>query len=57
VEAIVKVENRTYLVFFDFQNKTLNLVPANETAVREYGTGVIPAIVWVDENGTTECCG
>ena len=36
VEGIVEVGNRTYLAFFDFQNKTLNLVPANETAVKEY---------------------
>ncbi len=36
MEAIVEVGNRTYLAFFDFQNKTLNLVPTNETEVKEY---------------------
>ena len=36
MESIVEVGNRTYLAFFDFQNKTLDLVPTNETAVREY---------------------
>ncbi len=86
--SIVEVGNKTYLAFFDFQNKTLDLVPTNETTVREYikffsehggrvldyhstvtvryntttvkvlnDTCVIPAIVWVNENGTTECCG
>ncbi len=36
MESIVEVGNQTYLAFFDFQNKTLDLVPTNETAVREY---------------------
>ena len=82
MEDIVEVGNETYLAFFDFQNKTLDLVPTNETTVREYlkffsehggrvcdyhstvtvryntttvkmlnDTCVIPAIVWVNENG------
>ncbi|NJE06481.1 hypothetical protein E3E36_10080 [Thermococcus sp. M36] len=38
MESIVEVGNRTYLALFDFQNKTLNLVPTNETEVKEYLT-------------------
>ncbi len=36
VEGIVETKNETYLAFFDFQNKTLKLIPANETQVEEY---------------------
>ena len=36
MEGIVEVKNRTYLAFFDLENRSVKLVPANETQVKEY---------------------
>ena len=36
MEGIVEMKNQTYLAFFDLENKSVKLVPANETQVKEY---------------------
>ncbi|WP_457751257.1 hypothetical protein [Thermococcus sp.] len=36
LEGIVEMKNQTYLAFFDLENKSVKLVPANETQVKEY---------------------
>ncbi|MDI3475772.1 MAG: hypothetical protein PWQ79_838 [Thermococcaceae archaeon] len=36
VEGILKIGNTTYLAFFNISDKSLHLLPANESAVIEY---------------------
>ncbi|WP_461865552.1 hypothetical protein [Thermococcus sp.] len=36
MEDIVEVKNETYLAFFDLENRSVKLVPANETQIKEY---------------------
>ena len=36
MEGIVEVGNETYLAFFDLENRSVRLVPANETRIKSY---------------------